>query len=132
MNPVRMTWAMSGAVWLVMIVLCCMQWGWPAIGVTVLFMIVPDFPLFGGFAEKGRLKPERVKLYNTLHVTTIPVGLIVLGAIVLFLTGGFTTGFWALGLAGVAWFVHIAADRAFGFGMRDETGKMLPVGLELR
>lgn len=132
MNPVRVSWGMSGAVWLVMAIMCCVYWGWPAIGITVLFGLVPDLPLIGGFIEKGRLNPNRVKLYNTLHVTTIPVAMLVLGIVVLFLTGGFDTGFWPLALAGVAWFVHIAADRAFGFGLRDADGSMLPVGVELR
>ena len=31
-------------------------------------------------------------------------------------------------LAGAAWFVHIAADRAFGYGFRDADGDIIPVG----
>ncbi|MFA5606722.1 MAG: DUF4260 family protein [Leucobacter sp.] len=130
MNFMRVTWAMSAIVWLVIVVMACLFWGWPALVVVLAFGLFPDIALIGGFAERGRLKPDRVKLYNTLHITTWPIVTIVLGVIIMFVTGGFEGGFWALALGGVAWFVHIALDRALGFGLRDADGTIIPVGLE--
>ena len=34
---------------------------------------------------------------------------------------------WPIALAGLAWFVHVAADRAFGYGLRDADGRIIPV-----
>lgn len=131
MNFMRVSWGMSAFVWLAIVVLCCVFWGLPAVVVVVVFGLFPDVALIGGFAEKGRLKPERVRLHNTLHVTTLPVATLVVGVVVMLLTGGFQHGFWALALGGAAWFVHIAVDRALGFGLRDAEGTILPVGVEL-
>ncbi|WP_336991463.1 DUF4260 family protein [Leucobacter sp. VD1] len=128
MNFMRVSWGMSAFVWFGFIVLTCVALGWPAVGIAVLFGALPDVALIGGFAQQGRLKPERVKFYNTLHSMPVPIAMLVLGAVAFFITGGFDGGFWPLALAGAAWFVHIAADRAFGFGFRDADGSIIPVG----
>lgn len=125
MGFLRVTWGMSAAVWFVMIILCCVMWGWPAVIIAVVFGLLPDVSLIGAFAEHGRLKPERVKLYNTLHTMTVPLVLLALGVIIFVITGGFENGFWQLALAGLAWFVHIAADRAFGFWLRNADGSIM-------
>ena len=127
---------MSAVVWLTAIVLCCVWWGWGATGIAVAFGIMPDIALIGAFAGEGRLKPERVRLYNALHTMAAPIVLLVVGVLVLIVTGGFgsgaeggaPSGFWPLALAGAAWFVHIAADRAFGYGLRAPDGTIIPVG----
>lgn len=128
MGMLRVTWGMSAAVWFVVIVLCCVWWGWPATAVAVIFGLMPDLSLIGAFAEQGRLKPERVRLYNKLHTMTVPIVMLAAGLAVFLLTGGYEGGFWPLALAGLAWFVHIAADRAFGYGFRAADGSIIPVG----
>lgn len=132
MNLVRATFGMSAVVWFVVIVLCCIQWGLPATVVAIVFGILPDVSLIGAFAGEGRLKPSRVRLYNSLHIVPVPIALLLVGVAVFLITGGFDGGFWGVALAGLAWFVHVAADRAFGFGLRAPDGSIIPVGYQLR
>lgn len=132
MNLVRMTFGMSAAVWFVMLILACVFWGWPATIVAIVFGILPDIALVGAFAERGRLKPERVRFYNSLHIVPVPVAILIVGIVVFLVTGGFEGGFWGVALAGLAWFVHVAADRAFGFGLRAPDGTIVPVGYQLQ
>lgn len=129
MGFLRLTWGMSAAVWFVMIVLCCVMWGWPAATIAIIFGILPDISLIGAFAERGRLKPSKVKFYNTMHTMTIPVIMLIVGVILFFLTGAFPDGFYGLALAGLAWFVHIAADRTLGFGPRAADGTIVQMVL---
>ncbi|WP_053383833.1 DUF4260 family protein [Leucobacter celer] len=131
MNFMRVSWGMSALVWFAVIVLCCVFWGWWASLVAVIFGLFPDVALIGAFAGEGRLKPSRVRLYNTLHTMTYPIVLLVVGLIVFLTTGALDGGFWPIALAGVAWFVHIAADRALGFGLRAPDGSIIPVGYQL-
>lgn len=128
MNMLRVTWGMSAFVWAGVLVLSCMWWGLPATIVAIIFVLVPDLSLIGAFAEKGRMKTNHVRLYNSLHNMTMPVVLLGLGILLFFLTGGFNGGLWQLAIAGLAWFVHVAADRALGFGLRAPDGTMIPVG----
>ncbi len=127
MGFLRLTWGMSAAVWFVVLVLACIWWGWPATAVAVIFGALPDIALIGAFAGQGCLKPERVRLYNTLHTMTLPIILLAAGLVVFLVTGGYESGFWPIALAGLAWFVHVAADRAFGYGLRDADGRIIPV-----
>lgn len=131
MNFMRLSWGMSAAVWFAVIVLVCISLGPIAVIVALVFGLGPDVSLLGAFSERGRLKPSRVRLYNTLHTMITPVVLLVIGLIVFFLTGGVNGGFVYVALAGAAWFVHIAADRAFGFGFRDADGTIIPVGVTI-
>lgn len=124
MGFLRVTWGMSAAVWFGVLLLGCVMWGWPAIAVAIFFGLLPDISLIGAFAEKGRLKPERVPFYNAIHAMFMPVVLLIIGIVVLFVTGGFEGGFWPIAIAGLAWFVHCAADRAFGFGPRLPDGTL--------
>lgn len=124
----RVTWGMSAFVWAGVLVLCCLWWGWSAVAVAIVFGLLPDVALIGAFAEKGRLKTDRVRLYNSLHNMTMPVVMLGLGILLFLVTGGFTEGLWQLALAGLAWFVHVAVDRALGFGLRAPDGSMIPVG----
>lgn len=61
----------------------------------------------------GILPPDNVDLYNRLHDPRLAAGLLAAGV----LTGSRT----AL-LAGLGWTAHIAADRAFGYGLRRPDG----------
>jgi len=85
--------------------------GWVALG----FAVMPDIALVAGISsglEKGQLHPRAVPLYNALHSFVGPIALGVLGV--------------ALGptwlAAALAWGMHIAVDRAIGYGMRSPEG----------
>ncbi len=123
----RAMWGMSALVWVVVAVLWCIWWGWPATWVVVAFAVLPDIALIGAFAEPGRLKPERVPFYNLMHNVAVPAAIIAIGFVVLLATGGIAEGVWGIALAGLAWFIHIAVDRVFGFGPRDSEGRIIPV-----
>lgn len=123
----RVVWGMTALLWFIITVLWCVWFGWAAAAVVVVFAILPDLTLIGGFAERGRLKPSRVRLYNAAHNAIAAVCLLALGLAIFFITGGMDGGLWWIGLAGLAWFVHIAADRAFGFGLRAPDGHIIPV-----
>lgn len=123
----RVIWGMSALLWLVITVLWCAWFGWPAVLVALLFAVLPDIALVGAFASPGKLKPERVAFYNTMHNAIIAVAVLAAGFALFLATGGMDGGIWVVGLAGLAWFVHIAADRAFGFGRRDTDGSIIPV-----
>lgn len=123
----RVVWGMSAVLWLIIAVLWCVWFGWPAAGVALVFAILPDVSLIGAFAGGGKLKPERVALYNMFHNAIVAVGVLLAGFAIFLLTGGMDGGFWAIALAGLAWFVHIAIDRAAGFGRRAPDGSIIPV-----
>lgn len=123
----RVVWGMSALLWLIITVLWCVWFGAPAVAVAVAFAILPDIALIGAFAEKGRLKPERVAFYNAMHNALVAVAVLAVGLVIFFLTGGMDGGSWFLGIAGLAWFVHIAADRALNFGRRAPDGSIIPV-----
>ncbi|MEU0439724.1 MULTISPECIES: DUF4260 family protein [unclassified Streptomyces] len=61
----------------------------------------------------GILPPDNVPLYNRLHDPRVAAGLLATGAL---------TASRTLLLAGLGWTVHIAADRAFGYGTRRADG----------
>lgn len=123
----RVIWGMTAALWFVIAVLWCVWFGWAAAAVAIVFAILPDIALIGAFAGAGKLKPERVPFYNAMHSVPVAVGVLVVGFAVFMFTGGINGGMWGIGLAGLAWFVHIAADRAFGFGLRAPDGSIIPV-----
>lgn len=120
----RVTWGMSAAVWLVVLVMCCVWWGGQAILIAVVVALLPYTTLIGSFAERGRMKTERVRLHNAAFGIGAPMALLAIGIATLLLTGGFETGTWSVGIAGLAWFVNNAAYRAFGFGPRLDDGTL--------
>lgn len=87
--------------------------GWLALG----FAIMPDLGLFAGISsglQKGQLAPRAVPLYNLLHRL---VGPAVLAALAL---TGVLPLIWLS--AALGWALHIAIDRAVGYGLRDANG----------
>lgn len=120
----RVTWGMSAAVWLVVLVMCCFWWGGQAITIAVVVALLPYATLVGSFSEPGRMKVERVRLHNAAFGMAAPIALLAIGIATLLLTGGFESGVWSVGIAGLAWFVNNAAYRAFGFGVRQEDGTL--------
>lgn len=90
---------------------------------TILVALLPDIALVGGFAGQGLLKPARVKLYNVLHSPRFAAVLAAAGLLVVL--GGGTR---LLLLSGATWLLHIAIDRACGYGLREPDGSILLVG----
>lgn len=129
MNFVRLLWSLLAIGLFAFAVFEGIKYGWVAAGVLVVFGLMPDLALIGAFAGERRLHPRRVRAYNVLHTPWIPVLAIAL-SIVLPLPpiGWGLRGGLELFLAGLAWLTHIAADRAFGFGLRDRDGSIRPVG----
>lgn len=124
-NRARVWWAITAMLLLAAVIGLCIALGWGAAGITLLFALLPDAALIGTFAEQGRLKPSRVRFYNLMHAPILAMTLAAAGAILLLLLPARP---WGLALAGLAWMAHIAADRAFGYGLRAPDGSIVPVG----
>jgi hypothetical protein len=86
--------------------------GWEAL----VFAVAPDVALLFGMAPglaRGQLHPRAVPLYNVLHSWGGPLLL------------GIAASLWfglPLLAGAVAWAVHIAVDRAVGYGPRTPEG----------
>ena len=82
-----------------------------------LFAVAPDVALLLGIGrglEKGQLHPRAVPLYNALHRFWGPAALAALALTVLpdaYLVGA------------LAWALHVAIDRAVGYGLRTPDGR---------
>ncbi len=98
------------------------QLGWFATGIIIVAAVLPDVALIGAFAEEGRLRPERVKFYNTFHSLALAIPVTLVGALTALLTQNFI-----LLLVGLAWFTHIAIDRACGYRLREPDGSIRPI-----
>lgn len=96
-----------------------------AIALAAAVAIAPYATLAGAFVAKGQMNSARVRLHNAAFGILAPIVLLIIGIVVLLVTGGFESGVWAFGLAGLAWFVTSAVYRAFGFGPREEDGTLL-------
>ena len=86
---------------------------WP----IIVFGIMPDIALFAGTGSglaKGQLHPRAVRLYNALHSLWGPI------ALALATVGFGWSHVWLVGA--IAWTMHIAVDRAVGYGFRDKNG----------
>ena len=80
------------------------------------FALAPDLALFVGIAprlERGQLHPRAVPLYNALHHVAGPL---LLGIAALLGLG------WPWLAGALAWGLHIAVDRAVGYGPRTADG----------
>jgi hypothetical protein len=115
----RIASALLAAALLVAVVLQTVQHGtgyWQ----IVAFGIGPDLALaFGAGAglERGQLHRRAVPLYNLLHRFWGPIALAALALFVLPL--GFFIG-------ALVWMLHIAFDRAVGYGLRTPDGHQRP------
>ncbi len=129
MNLIRISWGVLALVLVGFAVFEGAKYGGVAIAVLVVFAILPDLSLIGAFAERGRLRPDRVRLYNVAHAWWLPVALI--GASLVVPIPGFGWGLrpgLEVFLAGLAWLAHIAVDRVVGYGLRAPDGSIRPVG----
>lgn len=125
----RILWSLTAVALLVFAVFESVKYGWVAGGVVIAFAVLPDVALLGAFDTPGRLRPGRVRLYNALHTPWAPLAVIAasLALPIPALGWGLREGL-ELFLAGLAWLLHIAADRALGFGLRAADGTIRRVG----
>ena len=129
MNLIRIAWGILAVVLIGFAIFEDAKYGGVAIAVLVVFAILPDLSLIGAFAGSGRLRPDRVRLYNLAHAWWLPVALVVASLAVP--VPGFGWGLrpgLEIFLAGLAWLAHIAVDRAVGYGLRAPDGSIRPVG----
>lgn len=81
----------------------------------------PDLALFfgaGGGLAHGQIHPRAVGLYNTVHRFWGPVALATVAAL-----GVLSVGFF---IGALTWALHIALDRALGYGLRTRDGYQRP------
>src|SRR4051794_23640843 len=97
-------------------------WGmWHAAGGGVLAAgvsaaVLPDVALVYGIAPglaRGQLAPRAVPLYNALHAPWGPLA---------FLATGVALGSGLVVAVGLGWALHLAVDRAVGYGPRTADG----------
>ena len=87
--------------------------GWLALG----FALMPDLGLIAGIdrgLHKGQLAPRAVPIYNALHRLVGPV------ALALLVLSGALPAIWLS--AALGWGLHVAIDRAVGYGLRRSDG----------
>lgn len=121
----RTLWAALAIALIAFSVFEAIKYGWVATGVILLFLLLPDVALIGAFdpQRRGALLPSRVAFYNALHQPWIPLAMVVAAMTIPFPELGWgLRGGLELFLAGLAWLAHIAADRAFGYGLRATDG----------
>lgn len=111
----RLAWGASAAALLAGTVLQVQDHGggWLALG----FAIMPDLGLLAGIdknLQKGQLAPRAVPIYNALHRF---IGPVILAALAL---SGILPEIWLS--AALGWSLHIAIDRAAGYGLRGSDG----------
>ncbi|WP_327294559.1 DUF4260 family protein [Streptomyces sp. NBC_01197] len=119
---VRGAWALLSVFLLAWAVLEMVNHGGGTIPLGILGFIAPDLTLFvgpSGPREPGQLPRGKVPAYNLVHRPIVPIpGLIV----VPFLPGdgpGANVGLFTFALG---WLLHIASDRALGYGLRTADG----------
>lgn len=119
-RKVRTAWGVLAALLLIWAVFEAAKYGGWVIVAAVAGFLAPDLSFLLGMSgphQHGRLSPRAVPVYNLVHrpVTAVVVMLTCLlpespaVAVPLFNFG-------------LAWLVHIAADRALGFGLRTRDG----------
>lgn len=87
------------------------------LGAALLGGLGPDLVFLGaGGAElaKGQIHPRAVPAYNVLHHIAGPLATLTLGVT------GVLAEAWLV--CGLAWVLHVTADRAFGFGLHRRDG----------
>ncbi len=101
----------------------------------IVFAVMPDLAFLAGLGQPhrpGQLPSRAVPIYNGAHHPAVPlfvIGLALVALLAIRLTVHDAAQFEAarrfpliLYVAGIVWFVHIAFDRALGFGLRTPDG----------
>lgn len=128
MNPIRILWSVLAVALTAFLIFESVTYGWAAGGVVIAFALLPDVPLLGAFSGGGRLHPRSVPFYNATHHPVVPAVVVAASFLPWPEFGwGLRSGL-EIFLAGIAWLAHIAADRAFGYGLRAADGTVRPVG----
>jgi hypothetical protein len=86
----------------------------------VVFLVGPDLTMLIRDPRptvKGQMSPRAVPYYNAAHRMWAAGALMVAGAFLLA-----ATGLVPILVGGLAWFGHVAVDRALGFGLRSPEG----------
>ncbi|MFC9760021.1 DUF4260 family protein [Streptomyces sp. NPDC056921] len=119
---VRGAWALLAVFLLAWTVLEMVNHGGGTIPLGIAGFIAPDLTLFVGPAgphESGQLPRGKVPAYNLVHRPIVPV----LGLVVVpFLPGDGPDANVGLFTIALAWLLHIASDRALGYGLRTADG----------
>src|SRR4051794_3890195 len=121
--PINHRWSIWRTLWLVVAVAGAAS----AIGVVmidhvpwwplVVFAIAPDLSFLAGVgqsAERGQLSRRAVPVYNLVHRPLLPIVMMAAASV------GLVASLWLV--AGLSWLMHIAVDRATGFGLRAKDG----------
>ena len=86
----------------------------------VVFLVGPDLTMLIKDRRptvSGQMSPRAVPYYNAAHRMWAAAALLVAGAVLLA-----AIGVVPILVGGLAWFGHIAIDRALGFGLRSPEG----------
>ncbi|MCK1820124.1 DUF4260 domain-containing protein [Streptomyces sp. XM83C] len=119
--PVRVAWALLAAFLLVWTVFEAVKHAGWVIPLALLGLVLPDLSFFVGGSgphRPGRLPAATVRVYNPLHRPILPIIAMAIPAALADGPGDNAAPF----TFGLAWLLHIAADRAFGYGLRTPDG----------
>lgn len=122
-RPASRPYAVAALALLVFVVFEAITYGWVAVTIVVIFLIVPDLSMIGRYPPRlarGQFPPAVVRRYNVAHSYWIPLALMLASVLPwpeLWLRPGLEVF-----LAGLAWALHITVDRAIGFGPRGADG----------
>ncbi|MER6528559.1 DUF4260 family protein [Streptomyces sp. NPDC001508] len=119
---VRVAWGVLAALLLIWLVFETAKYGGWVIVAALAGVVVPDLSFLAGLTgphEHGRMPRRAVPLYNLLHRPVVAV--VVMLACLVPDSSDIAVPLFNLGLA---WLVHIAADRALGFGLRAADGRL--------
>ncbi|WP_327371067.1 DUF4260 family protein [Streptomyces sp. NBC_01217] len=119
-RQVRAAWALLSVLLLIWAVFEAAKYGGWVIVAAVAGLIAPDLSFFVGISgphQHGRLPRRAVPVYNLLHRPVVAIALMLTC-----LVPDSPAVAVPLFNFGLAWLVHIASDRAFGFGLRTAEG----------
>ncbi|MFJ6569128.1 DUF4260 family protein [Streptomyces sp. NPDC091292] len=119
-RQVRAVWGLLAVLLLIWAVFEAAKYGGWVIVAAVAGFIAPDLSFLAGMSgphQHGRLPRRAVPLYNLLHRPV--VALVVMAACLVPDSSAIAVPVFNFGLA---WLVHIAADRALGYGLRTADG----------
>lgn len=120
----RPLWTVATIVLLPACVATAVRHGAPATITLLAFVLLPDVSLIGAFDpdRPGMLRPHRVPFYNVAHSPQLPLTLMALTGTISLVAGQALPAAREVVIAGLAWLLHIAIDRALGYDLRTSDG----------